>query len=89
MATKKAYQAEASNTSTEFVFEGETYTIPPAKLWPLSVLRAQEDGKMITAIELLLGKDQMAKFESKPRTMGDLEDLLEVAFASVEVDPKG
>ncbi len=89
MSTKKALQQESENNEIVFEYDGEKYTIPPARQWPLAVLRAQEESKLLGCVEALLGKEQMAKFESKPRTMGDLENLLNVAFESVEVDPKG
>lgn len=88
MATRKALQQEVTTEAIEFVFDGDTYTIPPARKWPLDVLRAQESGKMLGAVEALLGKEQMKKFEHKPRTIGDLEDLLELAFSASEIDPK-
>jgi len=88
MATKKALEQEALSTEIKFVYDGDEYTIPPAKQWPLTVLRAQESGRMLGAVEALLGAKQMAFFEKRHSTMGELEDLLDLAFEAVEVDPK-
>jgi hypothetical protein len=86
---KSAPEKEADkNAPIEFEFDGEKYTIPAVRNWPLKVARAQEAGRAVESIETLLGKDQMERFESKDRTMGDLEDLLEAAFAAVNLDPK-
>lgn len=92
MATPKkvsALEAEAANLDVTFEFEGETYTVPPAKRWPLSVFRAQENGKGVGAIETLLGK-QYSKFDPEGlRTIGDLDNLLAALMTAVEADPKG
>lgn len=89
MATKKVLENEATQTEVTFTFDGEDYTVPTPRKWPLDVGRAQENGKVVTVVELILGAKQMKKFESKPRTMGDMDDLIEALFDKVEIDPKG
>ena len=81
-------QKEAENESITFDYDGETYTVPPAKKWPLKVIRAQEENRVIACVEGLLGKEQMAKFEKKERTMGDLDDLMTALFDAADLDPK-
>ena len=88
--TRKTLQAEvqAETTAATFTYDGVEYTVPAAKDWPLTVIRAQENGKMLAAIEALLGDKQWAKFESTPRTMGDFEKLVEALFDATDLDPK-
>lgn len=81
-------EKEAANENITFQYDGVTYVVPPAKNWPLKVVRAQEENRIIACVEGLLGKDQMAKFEKKERTMGDLEALMTALFDAVELDPK-
>jgi len=92
MATPKkvtALEAEVKNLDITFEFEGETYTVPTPRRWPLSVLRAQENGKALGAVERLLGKAQYDKFDPKgDRTMEDLDFLMEALMAAAELDPK-
>lgn len=81
-------EKEAANDNITFKYDGVTYVVPPARKWPLKVVRAQEQGRVIECVERLLGKEQMEKFEKKERTMGDLEDLMEALFEAADVDPK-
>lgn len=75
MATRNSAQAEATNSPIEVEFDGETYTVPPAREWDLDVLEAYEDEKIVATVRGVLGAEQYAKFRSKRRTVGELEDL--------------
>jgi hypothetical protein len=87
--TKNALEAEVLNAPVTFTFEGVKYTVPNAKNWPLTVVRAQENGKMVGAIEILLGPKQSKAFDPDgTRTISDLENLLKALFDASEIDPK-
>jgi hypothetical protein len=75
-------KTEALDEAISFDFDGETYSVPPAREWDLDALEAYEDGQIARTCRSLLGADQWATFRSKKRTVGDLEDLfLEVQKA--------
>ena len=88
--TKKvdALEAEANKKDVTFEFEGVTFSVPHPKRWPLKVERERENGRLLRAIELLMG-DQWAKFDNDDRTNEDLDGLVEALFKAIELDPKG
>lgn len=75
----RAARAEATGQPTTFEYDGETYTVAPSKSWNLDALEAFETGHMLTAVKLILGADQLARFRTKPRTIGDLDTLFDAA----------
>ncbi|TDC33460.1 hypothetical protein [Micromonospora sp. KC213] len=75
----RAARAEAAGKVAQFVFDGETYTIAPSADWDLDVLDRFEDGRVLGAVTLVLGPEQMKRFRSKPRTIGDLNALFDEA----------
>lgn len=70
-----AARAEAERKPVEFTFDGELYVIAPTKEWDLDALEALEEDKVVTAVRLILGAGQWSRFRSKPRTVGDMEEL--------------
>lgn len=87
--TKKALEQEVSTEPVVFEFDGVEYTVPHPRKWPLAITRAQESGKLLGAVEKLLGKKQFAQFDpDEDRTMGDLDDLMVKMFEAVDIDPK-
>lgn len=64
-------------------FDGETYLVPPADAWDLSVLEAIDNNKMTHALRALLGDEQYAKFRAGGRKVADLGRFFEVAGKSV------
>jgi hypothetical protein len=82
MTTQNSAQAEATNSSVEVHYDGETYTVAPAREWDLDVLEAYENGMIATTVKVVLGAEQYERFRSVKRTVGDLEDLfLEIQSA--------
>lgn len=69
-----------------FEYDGESYTVPTPKLWPLEVVEAQEDGRFNAAIRELLGKEQYKTFRKKPRTLEDLDKITEAVMDAAELD---
>lgn len=78
--------AEVQHTGVSFEFDGDTYWVPVIDEWPLDFYEAQEDGKLITEVRVLLGAAQYAQFKSevdpdggrrtKKRTLRDLVAIL-------------
>jgi hypothetical protein len=90
VSTKKdALKAEALEADTVFEYDGETYTIPHSKRMPLAFLEALEDGKLVAATKVMLGPEQYATFNSKPRVVSDLNDMLETSTKAAGGTPMG
>lgn len=77
--SKKAAKNEAQDGEIRFEFDGEEYVIATASDWDVEVLEAFEDGNIVQTVRALLGADQWARFKSKRRTVGDLNDLFQEA----------
>ncbi len=74
---RAAIKAEALSEAVEFEYDGLSYDIPAADDWPVAVLTAVEEGKAATFVRALLGPEQWAAFNAKPRTVRDLNGLAE------------
>lgn len=74
-----AARAEATKTPAEFAYDGEVYSIAPAREWDLDAIEALEDGRTANAVRLILGNEQWRRFRSKPRKLDDLNDLMDEA----------
>ncbi len=86
MTTKtNTAKTEALAEGISFDFDGETYTVPPAREWDLDVLEAYEDGQIATTCRSLLGPAQWETFKSKRRSVGDLEDLMKAVQGALGV----
>ncbi|MFI7069548.1 hypothetical protein [Micromonospora sediminicola] len=86
MSKTAAAQAEANDQPTSFEYDGETYQVAPSKDWDLDALAAFEDGHVLRAVTLILGAAQMKTFRSKPRTIGDLNDLFATAQKAAGIE---
>lgn len=64
-----ALEAEATNTTREFDYEGKTYRVETdSENWPLEAMVAFEGGKSIGVVSSLLGEEQWDKFmKTKPK----------------------
>jgi len=76
-------KAEALDVMIDVIFDGETFAIPPATRWGIEVLENFEDGKMTSTVRALLGADGWARFKAKPRTVADLEALMEAVTSAL------
>lgn len=72
-----AVRSEANGLDIPVEFEGETYRIPPSKLWPLEAIEAAEDGRAVASTKLILGTVQYDKFRETNSTLGDLERFMD------------
>lgn len=87
MATKKVLESEAELSEITFDFDGENYTAPHPKRWPIEVVEAQEEGRVTIAVRGLLGEAQYSKFKKgKSRTLDDLDKFVEKLLEAADVD---
>ncbi|MEU4568663.1 hypothetical protein [Micromonospora sp. NPDC023956] len=89
MATARksaAARAEVAGTPTEFAYDGVVYTVAPSRDWDLDALEAFEEGHIASAVRLILGAEQWKTFRSKPRTVGDLNDLFTEAQKAAGIE---
>lgn len=56
-------EAEANDDKIEFKHNGLTFKISKSDEWGVDVIKAYEEGKSVTAIELVLGAVQFGKFK--------------------------
>lgn len=88
MATKKALEAEANDTTTTFVYKDVEFTLPPVRKWPRAAIKAQEEGKILGFIEKVLGDVQTQAFEKVVEDLGEVDDFASALFKALDVDPK-
>jgi hypothetical protein len=81
-----AAKAEALASGVAFTYDGDSYTISPTSEWDLDALDAYEEGHVSKCVRLILGEDQWQLFRSKRRTVGDLNDLFEVAQKAAGIE---
>lgn len=74
----RAARLEAEGPSFAFTFNGDPFTLPPAKMWPLTVVGLLSEGNIAKAMEDLLG-DQWPAFVAGRPTLADVEAI----FAAV------
>ncbi|MGW0504143.1 hypothetical protein [Micromonospora sp. NPDC003241] len=75
----RAARAEAAGQLSTFEFDGETYAVAPTDQWDLGALDAIEDGRILAAVRIILGAEQVDRFRAKPRTFGDLNSFFDAA----------
>lgn len=67
-------------TERSFKYDGEEYFVEPVGDWPIDVLEAMQDDKMVIAVRAVLGPVQWALFKQKKRTNKDFYGLTEELF---------
>lgn len=72
-----AQRADATAEPVSFVFDGDTYTVPPAAEWDLDVLEAVEGQQFTVAAKRLLGDKQYATFRKTHAKVADLNGLFD------------
>jgi hypothetical protein len=85
----RAARREAAGIGFKFKFGGKNYTCLPAKEWPITVMAYLSEGNMVSALEAILGEDQMEKFMAMKPTSGDVEDLMNAIGDDAGVDNSG
>lgn len=96
-AAKKAAEAEVDEGTLTFEYDGETYEIPRPENWDVGVFEAEEDGRIVVTVRLLLGTEQWDKFRTEPdgeggrrpkrRTMKELNEIFTTATKATGTQP--
>ena len=84
MATRQRAEATGKPTlpgaALAVTWRGKRFTLPRSEDFPLEALEAEEDGKHLTALKLILGLDQYATWRSLATTAADAEDFSAVVM---------
>lgn len=79
MSAKQRAEAIGKPTSPAAGFavqwRGARFTLPRAEDFPLEALEAEEEGKHLTALKLILGVDQYATWRGLASTAADAEEF--------------
>jgi hypothetical protein len=81
-AAPSQQRREALNEPVTFTFDGDQFTVVPSDATSLEFLAALEDEQVITALRLLLGRDQATKL-IKGRKVEDLEGFFDAMGEAV------
>lgn len=84
--TKKNPLESESNGFAEFEFRGIHLRVPTGKSIPAKAIKALEDNKSMTFVELMLG-EHWTKVEDKVPTLGDIEELAEALTGAINSSP--
>lgn len=80
MAEKKTTASVTRLETTQDVriilFGDKEWSVPTSRKWPIDVLEAAEDGRVVTMVRGLLGEKQWTKFRGIYKEVGDLEDFM-------------
>jgi hypothetical protein len=57
------------------MWRGKRFSLPAPQDYPLDAIEAEENGRTLTALRLILGEDQYATFRTLARTTGDADDF--------------
>lgn len=87
MATKATLKAEANNDNVTFEYDGDSYTVPTSKNWPLEAVEAQESNKILGFLKELLGEDQYATLRKGAKTLDDIDSFAKEMFKALELEP--
>lgn len=71
-------RADATDQPVTFIFDGDSYTVPPVAEWDLDILEAVEAQTFTVAARHLLGDKQYAAFRKTHTKVADLNGLFEV-----------
>ncbi|MEV4313005.1 hypothetical protein [Actinocrispum sp. NPDC049592] len=71
----EATRKPAASGGPAVMWRGKRFTLPTPDQMPLEALEAEEDGKHLTALKLILGVEQYATFRSLASTAADAEDF--------------
>jgi hypothetical protein len=85
--TSTSVREEALENGITFTYEDEEFHVPPAKLWPLDAIEAQERGQLLVFLKSLLGDDQYKTLRSVAFTLGDINEFSESMYDALNVEP--
>lgn len=62
-------------SETAVMWRGRRFTLPSAAEFPLAAIEAEEEGRMLHSLRLILGDQQYLTWRSLATTAGDAEDF--------------
>lgn len=86
MTKKETLEKESTVENITFEYEGDSYTVPPGKQWPLECVEAQEEGKLTACVRALLGEKEYKKLREKCKTVADFDDFMNALFDALDLD---
>ncbi|KJK48956.1 hypothetical protein UK23_15480 [Lentzea aerocolonigenes] len=80
-----ATKAKTTRAKTDVTVEwrGETFALPTAEDFPLDALEAEEAGKHLTALRMILGEQQYKAWRALARTAKDAEEFSAVVMGEL------
>ncbi|SDC25843.1 hypothetical protein [Actinokineospora iranica] len=66
---------DTKSSDLAVMWRGKRFTLPRAEEFPLEALEAEEDGKHLTALRIILGDTQYSTWRSLATTAADAEDF--------------
>ncbi|MEU7525453.1 hypothetical protein AB0A74_06955 [Saccharothrix sp. NPDC042600] len=82
-AAAKSKPAPASEVAV--TWRGTRFRLPTAEAFPLDALEAEEAGRHLTALRLVLGPEQYATWRSMASTAADAEEFSTVVMRELGV----
>ncbi|GAA0627344.1 hypothetical protein HPO96_36990 [Kribbella sandramycini] len=76
-SNRNAARAAATTGKVTFTHKGKTYTIESAEHWDVDVLLLFEQGKVISAVNAVLGDRQWDVMKSTGRKAADVGEMME------------
>ncbi|KJK50419.1 hypothetical protein UK23_10475 [Lentzea aerocolonigenes] len=80
MSQRQRREAHGNTHSTgkpgsAVMWRGKRFGLPAPQDYPLDAIEAEEQGRTLTALRLILGEDQYATFRELAKTTGDADDF--------------
>jgi len=72
--------AALPDTGLAVTWRGKRFALPSPEQFPLEALEAEEEGKHLTALKLILGADQYKTWRGLATTAADAEDFSAVVM---------
>jgi hypothetical protein len=72
---REAHGQPATAATHAVMWRNKRYKLPAPEDYPLDAIEAEEQGRTLTALRLILGEDQYATFRADAKTTGDAEDF--------------
>lgn len=75
----------SASTGVRVSWRDTEFVLPRAEDFPLEALEAEENGKHLTALRLVLGEEQYERWRSMARTAADAEEFSQVVMSELGV----
>ncbi|MCP2248191.1 hypothetical protein [Lentzea aerocolonigenes] len=72
---REASGQPAPAPTSSVMWRGKRFTLPAPEDYPLEAIEAEEEGRTLKALRLILGEDQYLTFRELAKTTGDADDF--------------